>query len=519
MYPNLTKFFLLSLTILFCFGCDQKVEQFDLVIENGTVYNGFDTIPSANSVAIRGDSIAFIGNLENHSYKAKKTIDAKGLIVCPGFIDPHTHADKDLIEKETSANLPFLMQGITTVVIGNDGGSLFPVQKTTATLEEIGVGTNVVQLTGHGTLRKQILGESDRKPTIDELEALKNLVKVEMESGAFGMSTGLFYKPGSYSDTKEVIELAKVVSSKNGIYDTHLRDESTFSVGLVKAVKEALSIGEQAQIPIHISHIKCLGVEVWNQSDSIIGLIENAKKKGLNVTANQYPYEASATSLQAAVIPRWAESGGKDSLFIRYGNPLLRERILIETQKNIERRGGPDKLLLVRAEDSSLIGENLLQVSQNLKISPAATVLEILKNNFIKVASFNMHKEDIKNFMKQKWVVTGSDGGSGHPRKYGSFPRKYRKYVVEDKTIPLHRFINNSTSKTSEILKLSKRGRLSEGFYADIIVLDPDTFTDKASYTEAYEYAEGLEYVIINGQISVENREYNQKPNGRVLKK
>lgn len=519
MNPSLKKFCLLTLTIFFCFGCNQKIEQFDLVIENGAVYNGLDTIPSSHSIAIRGDTIAFIGNLKNHNYEATKIIDAKDLIVCPGFIDPHTHADDDLIEKETSANLPFLMQGITTVVIGNDGGSLFPVKKITAILEEIGIGTNVVQLTGHGTLRKQILGESDRKPNSEELDALKNLVLLEMENGAFGMSTGLFYKPGSYADTHEVIELAKVVSSKNGIYDTHLRDESTFSIGLVQAVKEALSIGEQAEIPVHISHIKCLGVDVWNQSDSIIGLIENAKKKGLNITANQYPYEASATSLQAAVIPRWAESGGKDSLYIRYANPLLRGRILNETQKNIDRRGGPSKLLLVRAEDSSLVGKNLLQISEILKLSPATTVLEILKNNSIKVASFNMHKEDIENFMKQNWVVTGSDGGSGHPRKYGSFPRKYRKYVIEDENIPIHQFINNSTSKTADILKLSKRGRLSEGFYADIIVLDPDTYTDKASYTDAYEYAEGLRYAIINGHISVENGLYNQKPNGRVLKK
>ncbi|EAR02601.1 N-acyl-D-amino-acid deacylase family protein [Maribacter sp. HTCC2170] len=496
------------------FSCKQA-KEIDILIENGMVYNGVDSIPQMVSVGISGDKISFIGS--NIGLKAKKVINAKGLIVSPGFIDPHTHSDRDLINAETSHNQPFLWQGVTTVALGNDGNSLYPISKYKPIHQKVGLGTNIVMFVGHGTIRKESMGDSDRDPTEVEMEQMKQLLQKEMDDGAIGISTGLFYKPGSYSKTDEVIELAKIVARNNGIYDTHLRDESTFSVGLIPAIKEAIEIGDKTNIPIHISHIKCLGVDVWEESDTIIGLIEEANEQGLRITANQYPYEASATSLQAAVVPRWAESGGKDSLFIRYKNSELKERILKDTKNNIIRRGGADKLLMVRAEDSTLVGNTLFEVANLMALSPEETVLEVLKENNIKVASFNMNTSDITNFMKQDWVVTGSDGGSGHPRKYGSFPRKYRKYVMEQKIIPLYQFINNSSSKTAEILQLPKRGKLIEGYFADIILFDSNSFTDKADYTNAYEYSHGIKYAIINGQLSIDNASYTQLKNGRIL--
>ncbi len=513
------KSILLLIILVTISSCSKKSIEADILIKNGIVYNGIDTIPSHLSIAIKDDKIVFIGDEKAVDINATKTIDADGLIVSPGFIDPHTHADRDLIKKETSHNKPFLFKGVTTVTVGNDGDSFYPFSEYKEIYQKNGIGTNVISLVGHGTIRGQVMGKSDRQATTEEIQKMQELIQQEMDTGAFGLSTGLYYAPGSYSNTKEVIALAQTVAKNNGIYDTHLRDESSFSIGLIAAIKEAIEIGRQAKLPIHISHIKCLGVDVWHQSDSIISLIENAQKEGIQLTANQYPYDASATSLKAAVVPRWAESGGIDSLFIRYNNSTLKRKILEDTKNNIIRRGGADKLLIVKTKDATFLGKNVLKISKMLKIQPEDAVFKVLKTGYAKVASFNMNTDDILNFMKQPWVVTGSDGNTGHPRKYGSFPRKYHKYVQQDKVIDIATFINNSTSKTAEILKISNRGKLEKGFYADIIIFNPNTFKDKADYTDAFQLAEGLEYSIINGKLSVEKGKITKQLNGKVLKK
>ena len=501
------------------FSCSKEKIEADILVTNGTVYNGIDSIPNLVSIAIKDDKIVFIGDEISASITSLKTIDAKGMIVSPGFIDPHTHADRDLKTIESNHNQPFLYQGITTVVVGNDGDSFYPTSKYKKLYETQGIGTNMVLLVGHGTVREEVMGKSDRKATEEEISKMQTLVQQEMDAGAFGISTGLFYSPGSYSNTEEVIALAKIVSENDGIYDTHLRDESSYTVGLIPAIEEAIEIGRQAKLPIHISHIKCLGVDVWHQSDSIIKRIENAQKEGVEVTANQYPYDASATGLKAAVVPRWAESGGKDSLFIRYNNPKLKQHILEETKINITRRGGPDKLLIVKSKEPKFVGKNLLEISEMLEVSPEIAVFETLETGYIRVASFNMNPDDIHNFMKQNWVVTGSDGNTGHPRKYGTFPRKYHKYVQQEKIVSIASFINNSTSKTAEIFKIKNRGKLQEGYYADIIIFNPKTFKDKADYTNAFQFAEGLEYSIINGKLSIENGTFTNQLHGKVLKK
>ena len=491
----------------------------DLLIKDGLVYTGTSNKSIIASIAISGDKIVFVGDQKEVAIQAKTTIDAQGLIVCPGFIDPHTHADRDLRKPDQSDNLPFLMQGVTTVVLGNDGNSLFPSSEFKELYEKQGIGTNVIMLAGHGTIRKMVVGRGNQKATAEELQNMQHLVQREMDAGAFGLSTGLFYAPGSYADTEEVIALAKVAAKNGGIYDSHIRDEGSYSIGLKGAIEEAIDIGRQAKLPVHISHIKCLGVDVWNQSQTIIDLIEKARKEGIDVTADQYPYDASATGLKAATVPRWAESGGNDSLFMRYQQVDLRQKILQETKENITRRGGPDKLLIVRATDSLLIGKNLQEVAEIFELPPEEVVFKILQKGAIGVASFNMTQADIYNFMQQDWVVTGSDGSTGHPRKYGSFPRKYHKYVQQEKVIDLATFINGSTAKTAAILKIPKRGQLKEGYFADIILFDPNTYIDKADYTDAFQFSEGLEYSIINGQVVVEKGQYLGKKNGRVLSK
>lgn len=512
---------MLIATSLLLLGCKPlKTEMnVDILIQNGTVYNGIDTIPSQISIAIKGDLIVYVGDEKNTTISASKIIDAKGLIVSAGFIDPHTHADRDLNDPETAHNKPFLMQGITTVVVGNDGSSFYPVSKYKRIYEQNGIGTNVVLLVGHGTIRGQVIGNSDREATAEEIIKMQALVQQEMDSGAFGLSTGLFYSPGSYATTAEVISLAKTTAANNGIYDTHLRDESSYSVGLIPSIEEAIEVGRQAKLPIHISHIKCLGLDAWYQSDFIVKIINAARMEGIDVTANQYPYDASATSLKATMVPRWVESGGIDSVFIRYNNPILKQRILDETKTNITRRGGPDKLLIVASSDTTIVGKNLLEISKLFAVSPQEAVYEILRKSSPKVASFNMNSKDIATFMKQDWVVTGSDGGSGHPRKYGTFPKKYNTYVKDQKDISIAHFINGSTSKTADILKIPNRGALKVGYFADIIIFNPETFKDKADYSDAFQFAEGLEYSIINGKIAVEKGEATKLLNGKVLKK
>lgn len=516
---RIKKVILLLIITINIYSCSKKTIEADILIKNGIVYNGIDSISSNVSVAIKNDKIVFIGNENDINITASKTIDATGLIVSPGFIDPHTHADNDLADSKKSHNQPFLFQGITTLIVGNDGNSLFPISKYKNLYETHGIGTNAVLLVGHGTIREKVMGSIDQLATDKDIEKMQNLIRQEMEAGAFGMSTGLFYAPGSYSNTDEVIELAKIVAKNDGIYDTHLRDESSFTIGLLPAIEEAIEIGRQVKLPIHISHIKCLGVDVWNQSNKVIDLIEKAQKEGIEVTANQYPYDASATGLKSAVVPRWAESGGNDSLFIRYKNLKLKNRILKETKENITRRGGPDKLLIVKSLDTSYVGKTLLEISEALHISSEETVFKLVATGYIKVASFNMNTNDIVNFMTQDWVVTGSDGGSGHPRKYGSFPRKYNKYVKKEKWIDISSFIRNSSSKTAEIFKIPNRGRLQEGYFADVIIFNPDTFKDKAGYKDAFQLAEGLKYSIINGRLSIDNGKFANQLNGKVLTK
>jgi len=488
----------------------------DLLIINGTVYDGINSSPRIVDIGINKDKVVYISDNKN-SINADKIIDAEGLIISPGFIDTHTHSDRDLNNKETSHNLPFLKQGITTVVVGNDGDSYYPISDYKLLYESQGIGTNVIMLVGHGTIRNKVLGNINKKPNSEELNEMKMLITQEMSSGAFGMSTGLFYSPGSYSNTEEIISLAKIVSDNGGIYDTHLRDESNYNIGLISAVKETIDIGLEANIPVHISHIKCLGRYVWHQSDSIIKLIEHHRDKGLNVTANQYPYDASATSLKGAVVPRWAESGGKDSLFIRFNNKKIKSKILKETSSNIFRRGGADKLLIVNSKNSDIIGKNLLELSIEFDKPPEEVVYQLIKSENVSVASFNMIEEDIINFMKQSWVFTGSDGNTGHPRKYGSFPKKYSEYVLDKKILNLSEFIANSTSKPAEFFNVNKRGKIKEGYYADIIIFDPLYFKDKADYSNAFAYSEGLIYSIINGELIIDRNNFTGKLRGKVL--
>jgi N-acyl-D-amino-acid deacylase len=487
----------------------------DVLLRGGQLIDGSGGAAVAADVGIQGDRIVFIG--DGSKVPAGRTIDVKGLIVSPGFIDPHTHVLEDLSDSSRNSNLAFLMQGVTTVITGNDGQGPIQTGATLAKWTKQGIGTNAGVYIGQGTVRREVMGMSDAAPSAEQVDRMKALVERSMKEGALGMSTGLYYAPGSYAKTEEVIELAKVAAAAHGVYDSHMRDEDSYTIGLQNSVREVLRIAREAKIPVHISHIKALGPEVWGQSTQVIELIRQARAEGLDVTADQYPYTASGSSVTASLVPRWAEVGGNSALLQRIGDASVRPRLAAEMEQSLKRRGGPDSLLIISGRDKSLLGKTLLAIATEKKVSPVEAALEIIKGGGAGVASFNMSEPDIENFIKQDWVMTGSDGSEGHPRKYGTFPRKLRIYVREKKTVTLPFAIHSSSGLTAQTFRLTDRGLIKTGYFADIIAFDPATVTDRSTYEKPDLLATGMQYVIVNGKIAVEAGKYTDTLAGRTL--
>lgn len=496
-----------------------KTAKVDTLIRGGNVIDGTGGAAIKADVGITGDRISFVGDAAAANVQADRVIDAAGLTVAPGFIDPHTHADEELFDPKRNANLPFLTQGVTTVFIGSDGRSRIPFGKAFQQLETQKIGTNVASFVGHGAVRQAVMGMSDAAPTPEQLEKMKTLVRQGMEEGAIGLSTGLYYAPGSYSKTEEVIELAKVAAERGGVYDTHQRDESSYTIGLLGSVEEVLRIGREARIPVHISHIKALGADVWGKSQEVIELINRARADGVAATANQYPYIASGTGLGAALLPRWAEAGGRTELLKRINDPATRAKLIAEMEVNLKRRGGANSLLIRGGADRGLVGKRLDEIAKARGKSPVEAALEIIKAGNAGVTSFNMTESDIEAFMKQPWVMTGSDGSGGHPRKYGTFPRKIREYVFNRKVISLERMIQASSLQVAETFKLKDRGKIAENWFADVIVFDSKTIADRATYDQPELPAEGLRFIFVNGKSAVEGDKYTGALAGKTLRK
>ncbi len=495
-----------------------KTAKVDTLIRGGNVIDGTGAPATKTDVGITGDRITFVGDAAAAGVTADRVIDATGLIVSPGFIDTHTHADEELFAPQRSANLPFLTQGVTTVFIGSDGRSKIPLAQALRQLDTQKIGTNVASFVGQGAVRSAVMGMSDAAPTAEQLEKMKALVRQGMNDGAIGMSTGLYYAPGSYSKTEEVIELAKVAAERGGVYDTHQRDESSYTIGLLGSIAEVLRIGREAKIPVHISHIKALGADVWGQSTQAIEMINRARAEGINATANQYPYIASGTGLGASLLPRWAEAGGRAEFLKRVDDPAIRPKLIAEMEQNLKRRGGANTLLL-HSNDRTLNNKRLDEIAKARGKGPVETALDILKVTSPGATSFNMIESDIENFMKQPWVMTGSDGSGGHPRKWGTFPRKIREYVLNRKVISMERMIQASSAQVAETFHLKDRGKLAAGYFADVIIFDPKTITDRSTYEQPELQSEGLRYIWVNGKLEVEGGKYNGTLAGRTLRK
>ncbi|HJZ69514.1 MAG TPA: D-aminoacylase [Blastocatellia bacterium] len=493
--------------------------KLDLLIRGGTVLDGSGSPAVRTDVGIRGDRIAFIGDAAKSVISATRTIDATGLVVAPGFIDPHTHTFEDLSDAKRKTNENYLLQGVTTVITGNDGGGPIHITEVLEKWEKQGIGTNAGLLVGQGTVRGQVMKMSDADPTPDQLAQMKRLVAQAMDEGALGISTGLYYAPGSYAKTEEIIELATVAAQRGGIYDSHMRDESSYTIGLLGSIRETIRIGREAKIPVHISHIKALGADVWGQSVEAIAIINKALAEEIDVTADQYPYTASGSSLAASLIPRWAEVGGREELLKRIDDPQTRSRLIAEMEANLKRRGGAESLLITSGRNKRLIGKTLAVISKQRSQAPVEAALEIIKAGGAGVASFNMNEKDIENFMKQSWVMTGSDGSTGHPRKYGTFPRKLREYVFNKRVITLQFAIHASSKLTAETFRLRERGELKLGYFADVIVFDEKTIADRATYDHPEELAVGMKYVIVNGRVAVEDGKYAGALAGRAIRR
>ena len=348
---------------------------------------------------------------------------------------------------------------------------------------------------------------------------MRGLVDRAFRDGAVGLSTGLFYAPQSFSTTEEVVELARVAAAYGGTYDSHLRDESTYTIGLAGAVAEAIEIGRAADIRVNISHIKALGVDVWGESESVIEQIRAARGRGQSVTADQYPYEASGSSLSASLLPRWAQAGGRDALGERFDDPATRERLVADMRDNLRRRNGPEAMLITGGRDVSLRGKTLADVARERGLDPIEAAIEIIRSGGAGIGSFNMNEDDIVTFMQADFVMTGSDGSGGHPRKYGTYPRKIRKYVLEDGVISMARMIHASSGQPAEVFGLSGRGRITEGAFADIAVFDPATIRDEATFLEPTELATGMRFVFVNGVLSIDEGEPTHALRGRVLRR
>lgn len=516
---NSTTKLLLTMTVCFGITACQTTMEADLLINNGNVYTGNGSIRQDLSVATKGSEIIYVGSHPSH-IRAHKNLDATGMIVAPGFIDPHTHARNDLKSEdlEKRKNSAFRLQGVTTVIVGNDGGGPSDISKQATDFINQGVGTNVGLFVGHGAVRKQVMNRDNRAPTSSELSEMENLIGTAMTEGALGLSTGLFYSPGSYSDTDEIVSLAKIVAQNGGIYDSHIRDESNYNIGVKAAVQEVIEIGRQAEIPVHISHIKALGVDVWGQSGEIINTINEARADGIDITADQYPWTASSTSLSSAFIPSRLKADGEDAYQNRLSNPQLRPKILSEVKENIRRRGGPNAVLLTRSK-AEWQNKRLDELAEKFKMTPEEMVIHIAQNGDAKIASFNMNDTDIEAFMAQPWVMTGSDGGAGHPRKFATFPRKYETYVKDKQVLTLTEFLYRSSSLTAETLNLCDRGFLKAGYKADIVVFDPSTYAPKADYENPDVLSEGVKYLLVNGELAVEDGQSMSNLPGTVVHK
>lgn len=513
---------LFSLIVVSC----AKKEKYDVIIEHGQVIDGTGSPAYQADVAIRDGKIAKVGDLG--TAEAPQRIDATGLTVSPGFIDLHAHIEPIMRMPEAESHI---RQGVTTALGGPDGGGPWPFGKYLDSLSNnFALGMNVGYLTGHNTIRRKVMGNENRKPTAAELDSMKAMVARAMNEGAFGLSTGLKYLPGTFSETSEVIALAAVAGSMGGIYTSHLREEG---LGLLAGVREAVVIGREANIPIVLTHHKAMGKPMWGASKITTGIVDSARAAGLDIMMDQYPYTASSTGL-SVLIPSWALEGSADDFKKRASDKAQRAKILEAIKFNLlNDRGGGDlkNIQFANVEwDTSLQGKTLLDYVVLKGMEPtldngAAATIEMQLRGSAGCIFHAISEEDVVRIMQHPFTMHASDGGLAkpgeehpHPRAYGTFPRILGRYVREQGTLPLEEAIRKMTSLPAQRLSLTDRGVIKEGMVADITVFNAGTVIDKSTFENPHQYPEGIDYVIVGGLVTVDKNGLTANRAGKVLR-
>lgn len=544
MKTKLTSLLLALLLFPCTLSAQPQPSTYDVLIKNGTVYDGTGGAPIKADVAIQGDRIVAIGDLKNA--RARTVIDARGLAVAPGFINMLSWSVTSLIVDGRSQSE--IRQGVTTEIFG-EGSSMGPLNAemkkralaeqgdfkfdipwTTLAeyltyMEKRGVSPNVASFIGAGTVRTYVIGLEDKKATPEQLKEMRELVRREMETGALGIGSSLIYAPDTYATTEELIEMCKEAAKYKGKYISHMRNEGD---AVIEAVEELLRISREAGIPAEIYHLKASIERNWNKIDRVIDMVNAARRDGLKITADMYTYTASSNSIESR-IPAWAHSGGDEAMYARLADPVTRKKISDE----LHQRGPMAKTLLVGlrpAKLKPLIGKTLAEVAAMRGKDEVETLLDLVSEarSRIQVVTFTMNEDNIKKEMHQPWVSFGSDASSmtaegiflessTHPRAYGNFARVLGKYVREEKVITLQDAIRRLSGLPATNLGLDHRGFIKEGYFADVVVFDPKTIADKATYEAPHQYAIGMKHVFVNGIQVIKNGEHTGAKPGRAL--
>ena len=524
------------MVIFIAIACNQGAPQapdFDLIIEDGSVYDGTGQPPQEVDIGIRGDRVTALGDLSEHS--AHRRVSAQNRAVVPGFIDMHSHATGGTATSSGLYRHPmaenYIRQGVTTVVAGQDGSSAYPIGTFLDTLDTRPLSINLALFVGHGSVRRQVMGNANRAPTPDELDRMRTLVGQAMQEGAFGLSTGLKYPPGTYSKTDEVIELARVAGQHEGIHISHMREEG---LDLLPSVEETIRIGEEGHLPTQITHHKAIGKTMWGQSVETLRMVDEARTRGVDVSIDQYPYTASSTNL-TILFPAWSLAGTRDELLARLQDGDTRARIKEKIIFNLEKdRGGGDPNNVVVAYcrwDSTLnglgLGDILEKQGRPVTLEQAAELaMELQEKGGFQGVFHAMDEGDVVRIMQHPMTMIASDGGvptfgSGvpHPRNYGTFARVLGRYVREQQILSLTEAIRKMTSLPADRIGLQDRGRIQEGSVADLAVLDPATIIDHATFAEPHQYATGVDYVVVAGKLVLDEGKMTENRPGRTLRK
>ncbi|MDP6777804.1 MAG: D-aminoacylase [Candidatus Latescibacteria bacterium] len=499
----------------------------DIIIRNALLIDGTDATPFEADVAISNGRIETVGTTGDAS--ARQEIDAAGKVAAPGFIDIHTHADAGLLSHPEASN--YLSQGVTSVIGGNCGGGPLPVSGFVERVDASDVGINIGVFVGHNSVRRQAMGSEDRAPSQDELGTMREFVDAAMQDGAFGLSSGLKYIPGAYAHTDEVVELAKAAATHGGVYMTHMRDEG---LELMESIEEAISISREGGLPLQISHFKAIGKSMWGRAGDMLSKVDNARGSGQDVTFDQYPYTASSTGLNV-LFPSWALEGGRKACLDRWQDPKIRPKIRKHIEFSLmEDRGGgdPANVVVVTSHyDPALNGLDLGSISSKLLgDSTIETVTEVV----VRLAEAGhhpcifhcLHEDDVRQLMQHPAGLVASDSHilspdetHPHPRNMGTFPRVLGHYVRNCGVLSLSEAIRKMTGAVASRLGLEDRGLVREGHWADLVVLDPDTVADRATWDDPLQPAAGIHHVLVNGRLALSNDEPTGTLAGRFLRR